>query len=54
MPHAAILQANLERQQQGEQKLVVFIESSTRILEDFVGKIVNDALDTLASYGRVV
>lgn len=54
MPHVAFLQANLECQQQCEQKLVVLVESSARILEHFKCEAVNDAINAFAGYGGVV
>ena len=48
MLYAAILQPNLQRQQESEEELVVLIESSTGVLEHFICEVVNDALDTLA------
>ena len=52
MSDSATLQSNLEGKQQGEQKLVIFIQPSARVAEHLQCQVVNDVFDTFVGYGR--
>ena len=54
MLDAAIVQTNLQREQQCKQELVIFIESSTRITKNFKSEIINDVLDAFGGDGRAL
>ena len=41
------LQADLQWEEEGEEKLVVLVEPRARVMKDLKGQVLNDALDLL-------
>ena len=54
MLDAPFLQANLERQEQREQKLVALVQSPAGVLEHLKGQELDDVVDSLGRNGGLV
>ena len=51
--HLFDVQVNLERQQQGEQELVLLVQTARRVSEHLKRQVFNDAGDSLGGDGRL-